>query len=279
MDSASHNRLRRLLDTPREEFDLAEAALLLTKEECPAADVAAYLTRLDALADAVRARLPADAPLKATLAALNHCLFREHGFAGNLDEYYDPRNSLLSEVLDRRLGIPITLSILYMEVGRRLGLPLEGVSFPGHFLVKLAIEDDVIVLDAFRGGASLDEADLARLLSQVAGEKEVVIPLGSLLATAGKRDILARMLRNLKAIYMGQAAWDKALSAVDRILLVMPGLADERRDRGLVYERLGCARPAIDDYERYLAARPNAPDAGAIQERLRALRDSLPLLH
>jgi regulator of sirC expression with transglutaminase-like and TPR domain len=268
-----------MLESGDGEFDLAEAALLLATDEYPVLDVAAYLARLDALSDSVRNRLHESASVQAKLAALNEVLFTEERFTGNTDEYYDPRNSFLNEVLDRRLGIPITLSIVYLAVGRRAGLPLDGVSFPGHFLVKLPIDDGVIVLDPYSGGVSLNEDELIGLLQRVAGEVErAPMSLVQLLATAGKRDILARMLRNLKAIYVRQNDWPKALSAVQRILLVSEAV-EEVRDRGLIYQRLECFRAAVIDYERYLTLSPGAHDAQEIQDRIDMLQPLISRLH
>jgi regulator of sirC expression with transglutaminase-like and TPR domain len=269
-----------MLESGDDDFDLAEAALLLAMDEYPVLDVASYLARLDALSDSVCNRLHASASAQAKLAALNEVLFAEERFAGNTDEYYDPRNSFLNEVLDRRLGIPITLSIVYLAVGRRAGLPLDGVSFPGHFLVKLPIDDDgVIVLDPYSGGVSLNEDELIGLLQRVAGEVErTPMSLVQLLATAGKRDILARMLRNLKAIYVRQNDWPKALSAVQRILLVSEAV-EEVRDRGLIYQRLECFRAAVIDYERYLTLYPGADDAQEIQDRIDMLQPVISRLH
>lgn len=279
MESSLHDRLQRMLEGGDEDFDLAEAALLVAADEYPDLDIGAYLARVDALSATVRRRLPASASAQAKLAALNEVLFTEECFTGNTDEYYDPRNSFLNEVLDRRLGIPITLSIVYLAVGRRAGLPLDGVSFPGHFLVKLPIDDGVIVLDPYSGGVSLNEDELIGLLQRVAGQVEhTPMSLAQLLATAGKRDILARMLRNLKAIYVRQNDWPKALSAVQRIMLVSEAV-EELRDRGLIYQRLECFRAAVIDYERYLALHPSADDAQDIQDRIEALQPIIARLH
>ncbi|UCH53918.1 MAG: transglutaminase family protein, partial [Pseudomonadota bacterium] len=163
-------RLQQLILSAGGEFDLAEAALLLAKDEYPALDVGAYLARLDRLGADLRARIPENSPLEQTILALNAFLFEEHGFLGNTDNYYDPRNSFLNEVLDRKLGIPITLSIIYMEIGRRVGLPVEGVSFPGHFLVKFGTDHGDLVIDPFAGGIPLSEEDLLDRLEETYGE-------------------------------------------------------------------------------------------------------------
>jgi len=271
-------RLKVLFNGPEEAVGLAEAALLFASDEYPELDVRAYLGRLDALAANVRARLPAKAPPETIIAAMNQVLFEEEGFKGNAVEYYDPRNSFLNDVLDRKLGIPITLSIVYVEVGRRLGLSLEGVSFPGHFLVSLPLKERRLVLDPYSGGMALSAEELSNRLLQAYG-RQPAVSLDRLLAAAGKREILVRMLRNLKAIYLRQENSTRALSVVDRILLVWPDLPEEVRDRGLLYDRLECAQAALQDYRRYLDLAPDAPDAGEIRNRMIDIGKATPHLH
>ncbi len=272
------------LTSPRERWDhivkqtdeglnLAEAALLIAADEYPGLDVDVYLKQLDKLAQDVQDTLPQEAGLEETVVALNNFLFVEQGFAGNADDYYDPRNSFLNEVLDRKLGIPITLSILYLEIGQRLGLPLEGVCFPGHFLVKCATNEGDVVLDPFWGGVPLSEDDLRERLEETYGNgQSISAPLDPLLSSANKKDILIRMLRNLKAIYMQRDDLLKTLATINRILQLQPDTAEELRDRGRVYERLECFRPAVADLSRYLALAPTAEDAQDVQYRLVELR-------
>ncbi len=202
---AARERFAQLVSGPEEELDLAEAALLIAQEEHPELDVAGYLRRLDGLAAAVRARLP-EAPEPADIIhSLNIQLFGEEGLAGNESEYYDPRNSFLNEVLDRKRGIPITLSVIYLEVGRRLGLPLAGVGFPGHFLVKYSGADGELVLDPFAGGVTLSREELAQKLRRMYGDANPFLAqIPQLLAPASKKEILLRMLHNLKGIYLQQ---------------------------------------------------------------------------
>lgn len=273
MNRHALERFQTLVRRPEQDLDLAEAALLLATDEYPDLDVAAYLARLEDLARSARERLREDADLEETIVALNCFLFIEQGFAGNTRDYYDPRNSFLNEVLDRRLGIPITLSILYMEVGRRLGLAFEGVSFPGHFLVKFSTREGDVVLDPFYGGVPLSEEDLMDRLEEVYGEAAAVrTALPQLLHTAGKREILVRLLRNLKGIYLRSESYAKALAVANRILLIEPQLPEELRDRGRLHERLECFRAAVDDYARYLALEPRAADAREISARLTELK-------
>ena len=273
-------RLRDLMQRPEEELNLAEAALLMAADEYPGLDVAVYLHRLDELAAGVRGRLPTQPTFEDTLVALNDFLFEEQGFSGNTDDYYDPRNSFLNEVLDRKLGIPITLCILYIEIGRRLGLALQGLSFPGHFLVKTETDEGDIVLDPFLGGAVLSEEDLVQRLRDRFGEDNAPsAPLAPLLQTAGKKEILLRMLRNLKAIYINNQHYQKALTVLDRILIIAPDLAEEVRDRGQLYERLECFRPALTDLRRYMKLNPTDPDAGDLHRRIIELERMVSQMH
>jgi len=263
---SARERFTQLVSGSEEELDLAEAALLIAQEEHPDLDVIAYLRRLDELAASVRARLP-QAPEPADIIHnLNARLFREEGLAGNESEYYDPRNSFLNEVLDRKQGIPITLSVVYLEVGRRLGLPLVGVGFPGHFLVKYRGADGDVVLDPFAGGATLTREELEQRLRRMYGEANPFLAqIPQLLAPASKKEILVRMLGNLKGVYLQQNDFTRALAAIDRILLVAPDLALEVRDRGAVHQRLGHLQAALQDFRRYLQMVPDAEDAEAVR--------------
>jgi len=266
MPPSARERFAQLVSGPEEELDLAEAALLIAQEEHPEIDVAAYLRQLDALAAAVRARLPESPAPTEIIQELNAQLFREEGLSGNESEYYDPRNSFLNEVLDRRRGIPITLSVVYLEVGRRLGLSLVGVGFPGHFLVKYASADGDLVLDPFSGGISLSHEELEQRLRRMYGEGNPFLSqIPQLLTATSKKEILVRMLRNLKGIYLQQSDFARALAVLDRILLVAPDLAMEIRDRGAVHQRLGHLQAAVQDFRRYVQMAPNAEDSEAIR--------------
>jgi len=268
-ETMSTERLQALLTQPDEELNLAEAALCVAQDEYPGLDVSAYLKRLDQLADRLRHKLPAEAGFETRVVALNEFLFDELGFSGNTDDYYDPRNSFLNEVIDRRVGIPITLSILYMEIGSRVGLELEGVSFPGHFLVKSATDEGDVVLDPFAGGVPVAEEDLVQRLEARFGEAQArLAPLPQLLVAANKKDILVRMLRNLKAIYLHREAWDKALTTMNRILLIAPNLPEEVRDRAELYERLECFRPALDGFRHYMELNPASPEALDVRRKI-----------
>ncbi len=266
------------VDQPEPVLPLARAALLFARTEYPTLAVDEYLARLDTMAASIQARLPAQAGWLITLRELNHHLFEELGFSGNMADYYDPGNSYLNEVLDRRRGIPISLSVIYLEVAWRLGVPLEGVGFPGHFLVKLSLPDGVAVLDPFHGGVSLDIDELRERLRMVRDDSGDA-DLAELLVGAGKREILARMLRNLKAIYLQRAAWPQALAISNRLLLVSPDSPLDLRDRGLVLEQLDCPHAALADYRRYLKLAPTAADRGSIVRRAAGLKHNLPALN
>jgi regulator of sirC expression with transglutaminase-like and TPR domain len=269
MHSTAVEKLRDLMQRSEEEWNLAEAALLMAADDYPGMDVARYLRRIDDLAADLRGRLPPDATFEDTVVALNEFLFDEQGFSGNTDDYYDPRNSFLNEVIDRKLGIPITLSILYMEIGRRVGLTMQGISFPGHFLVKSETDEGDIVLDPFLGGAVLSEEDLVQRLRERFGEENAPsAPLAPLMQTAGKKEILLRVLRNLKAIYINNQNYQKALATLDRILLIAPDRAEEVRERGQLYERLECFGPALTDLRRYMSLNPADPEAGDLHRRI-----------
>jgi regulator of sirC expression with transglutaminase-like and TPR domain len=259
----------------REQFSLAEACLLIAEDQYPGLDIAACVAKLDAMAATVRGRLAADALAEQKVAALNWHLFGELRFCGNADAYYDPRNSYLNEVLERRTGIPITLSIVYLEVGRRLGLQMQGVSFPGHFLVKLRLKRGQLLLDPFAGGEPCTESELRTRLGQaLPSDQRGKLDLDRYLEPAAPREIVARVLRNLKGIYLKRGAFDRALAVMHRMLLVVPESAEELRDRGLVHAELECFRPALADLQNYLRRRPDAADASDIHAKVVELREA-----
>ncbi len=228
-------RFARAVAPPDEEIELDRALLLIALEEYPELDLERYLAMLASLADRVRGRLHMDAGPFEQVAILRQILAEEEGFSGNEDEYYDPRNSFLNDVLDRRTGIPITLSVVYMEVARRVGFLLEGVSYPGHFLVKHPTPGRPIILDPFHGGHILEETDLkARLDAGGGGENHEERFLESTTARA----LLYRALSNLKAIYLRGGDRERALAAVERMLLLTPAESAEMRDRGLLLAQL-----------------------------------------
>lgn len=250
-------------------IDLAAATLLIAKEEYPDLEPAGYLARLDEMGEAVRELTHASQDPHRQIAGLNEYLFEHLGFRGNDDDYYDPKNSFLNEVLDRRLGIPITLSAVYLEVARRVGLPVHGVGMPGHFLVKYAGKREEIIIDPFSGGL-VSPADCQRILDRIYEGKVRFEP--GVLSIVGTRQILARMLANLKSIYFNHEEYGKALSVVERLLILYPQSACETRDRGLLLCQLRRYAEAMADLARYLQLAPEANDSATIREHLRTLR-------
>lgn len=261
-------RLTALLDGPEETVCLARAALLVAEGQYPGLDIEDYLARIDGYARELQERLGDDAGHTERLGALNQYLFQELGFAPDTDNYYDPRNSFLNEVLERRRGIPLSLSILYIAVGRRLGLDLRGVSFPGHFLVKCAVDGGVVVLDPYYRGLSLSLEDLQKRLREVRGGEVSRAIVSEMLVSAAPREVMVRMLRNLKSIYLKAQQYNDALAVLEWIVPLAPGEHEEVRDRGIVYQELECFRAALADFERYIAHAPKAADAEAIRGRI-----------
>ncbi len=261
-------------------IDLARACLLVAEDAYPGLDVDGYLGEIERLAARLRRRLGANLAPEERIVALNEFLFDQLGFCGNTEDYYDPRNSYLNEVLERRTGIPITLSVLYMELGQRIGLPLAGVSFPGHFLVRMRLRGGTLVLDPFSGGAPQSADELRqRLARAIPPGASGPLPLEAFLEPAGKRQILARLLRNLKAIYLAQRRPERLLQVLDRMRIVVPEAAVELRDRGLVYEQLECWGAALRDFRDYLERAPDAADAQEIRARALELARRLARMH
>lgn len=272
-------RLREIVSGPDEGINLAEAALLIAGHEYPDLPVSSYLSRMEQLAHSLSMRIGEDATALERIAELNQFLFGDLGFAPNAEDYYDPRNSFLNEVLERRTGIPITLSVIYMELGRSIGLPLSGVSFPGHFLVKCTVPGGTVVLDPYSGGISLGLQDLQKRLREVRGGEVSRAIIAELLVSASNKEIIVRLLRNLKAIYLRERELDKALPIMDWIVAIVPGEVPEQRDRGMIYQELECPRAALADFEAYLQHSPEWADAGEIRERIIELRKQVARLN
>ena len=256
-------------------IDLAHACLMIAQDAYPALDVERYRGEIERMAMRLRSSLPQEHGAEERVVALNQFLFGELGFWGNTDDYYDPRNSYLNDVLDRKTGLPITLAVVYMEVGRRIGLPLQGVSFPGHFLVRLRLRAGVLVLDPFSGGVPQSEAELRERLQRVIpeGVTENVpvaeLPLDQFLEPATNRQIIARILRNLKGVYRDKP--EAMLDVLNRMLVVVPDASTELRDRSVVYQRLECYRAALQDLKDYVEREPDAPDQDEVRVRLMEL--------
>jgi len=256
--------------------DLAEAALLIAAEEYPDLAVGDYLARLDELAAGARLALAGAPTPEERVLRLNRFLFDEQGFRGNRDDYYDPRNSFLNVVLDRRTGIPITLSLVFLEVARRVEVAAHGVGFPGHFLV--AVEGDpVIVVDPFFARV-LTQGECRERLEEVLG-REVPFDPRVHLRAATPGEILVRMLSNLKHIHLRDRDFGRALACCERILLLAPDEPAELRDRGLVLEQLECFVAAEADLSRFLELAPDDASADAVRARVAELRRRAPPLH
>jgi regulator of sirC expression with transglutaminase-like and TPR domain len=265
-EPAARRQFADLMAGPDDQVDLAQAALLIACEEYPDLDVERYLRRVDDLARVVTARLDDDRGPLSAVRALNGLLFDEEGFRGNLEDYYDPRNSFLNDVLDRRTGIPITLSTLYIEVGRRAGLSVDGVGLPGHFVVRVG----GTLVDPFHSGAVLSEQDCQKRLDRIYGGRLRLDD--SMLAACERKTILARTLRNLKAIYTKAGDFIRALNTVELLLRVEPGSLEEMRDRGMLHASLDCYALAAGELEEYLARAGNAAGTDQVRRKAAELR-------
>ena len=259
---------------------LFEAALAIAQDADPALDLAELQTEIDTFADRLQQRIPADASNLQKLRMLNHFFYNELGFSGNINDYYNPENSYLHRVLHTRRGIPISLAILYMELARQIELDVQGISFPGHFLMKLSVQSGQVVLDPFNG-TSLSREELEERIEPYILQQEFPddFQLGAYLASASPRDVLVRMLRNLKTLFMQQKRWQRLLTVQERLLILLPHDMNERRDRGLAFAHLDCPQAALEDLEAYLAQRPYAMDAAAVQARLPELREAIDKLN
>jgi len=266
-----------------EHFALLEAAVSLGQDTEPDLDTQAVLDQIEALGDKLKRRLPADASAMHRLRTLNRYFFRELGFAGNVNDYYDAGNSYLHQVLASRRGIPISLALVYIELAGHAGLVARGVSFPGHFLVKLRLPNGEAVMDPFNG-RSLSREELEERLEPLRRKQGLVgdfeVPLGLFLQSAAPRDIIARMLRNLKSIHQQSEDFASLLAVQHRLVCLLPDAWDERRDRGLTFAELGQPDAAAEDLTVYLDHVPDAADAEPMRQMLAELRDSpRPLLH
>jgi len=252
---------------------LTEAALSLAQDAYPDLDLQAVLAEIDELTLRVKRRIPDDADIQQRVVILNRYFFRELGFAANVNDYYDPDNSHLNVVLKRRRGIPISLAVLYLEMASQIDIPVRGVAFPGHFLLRVTLPEGDAMIDPTTGHP-LTEAEMVEMLEPYvakAGES-VSRALRMLLQPATRREIIARMLRNLKATYLQTERWQRLLAVQQRLVIVLPDSIEEVRDRGFAYARLDYLRPALEDLERYLGDRPDADDATVVESQLLELR-------
>lgn len=259
------------------ETQLATGALLIAQSEYPELDIAAYLHQLDEMADRVREQLEATTLPEQHIAELNRYLFEEKGFTGNTDNYYALGNNFLNIVLEKKTGIPITLAVVYIEVGRRAGLPLVGVNFPGHFLVKYRLEHLDILLDVFENGVLMTEDTLRSKLQ--ANFEESVSLESSMLAEATDKEILARILRNLTRAYTLLEKYDQAVTAAERITWLLPEAAGDYRTLGYLYYKNRAYSKSITAFESYLQLAQETPDAAAVERNIQQLQKLLSRLN
>ncbi len=254
---------------PDVELDLARLALVIAREEYPQLPPEPYLARLDQLAEEVRDRLSDETAPPVVLEELLRVVFEKQGYKGNREAYYDPRNSFLNDVIDRRKGIPLTLGIVLLEVGWRLGLPLEGVNFPHHFLVRYSGDVVQMLIDPFESGRVRFQDEAQAFLDRVYGG--MVRVRSSYLEAASKRDMLVRLLTNLKSLYSNVGDNERAVAAVERILLLRPDRHHEHRELGLLFARLGRAEEAAQHLQTFLDRQPGSPEAPRVRAILRDL--------
>jgi regulator of sirC expression with transglutaminase-like and TPR domain len=258
-----------------ESFPLTESAISLAQDEDPGLDVQSTLAEIDTLALRLRERIPADAVPLQKLRFLNRYFYRDLGFAGNINDFYGSANSYLHALLRTRRGIPISLAVLYIELAQQVGLSAQGVAFPGHFLVKVRMPQGEVIIDPFTG-ESLARDELEERLAPYKRRQgllgEFDMPLGLFLQSAAPRDVIARMLRNLKEIHRSAEDWGRLLSVQQRLVILLPRDWSERRDRGLTHAELGAWDAAADDLDIYLDQSPQADDRGPITERVAELR-------
>ena len=280
MRNKAQTHLAELARLPDAAIDLPRGALLISALLQPELDPDLHLRRLESLAIAAVSSVTRDAPLTQRIAALNRFIYDQEGFTGNLDDYYDPRNSFLDQVLERRTGIPITLALIYVELARQVGIPAFGVGFPGHFLVRVGQGGSTLVLDPFDHGTSLGEEDLDQRLADVYGEGALTVRANpAVLRAATRRETLVRMLANLKAIYSQAGDLEQALIAVNGILTLAPDSAADLRDRGMLYRELGYAPAAAADLRRYTQVSDDGEEIAAIEPIIAELEAGSVRLH
>jgi len=259
------------------EIDLGRAALVIAQMEYPDLEVEPYLKRMDRLATVIKDLVGDEDSVFRLLACINIVLFKQEGFQGNRSNYYDPKNSFLNDLIDRKMGIPITLSVLYQEVARRAGLTLHGVGFPGHFLLKHIDHEEEIIIDPFNGGEVRSDAELQSLLDEIYPGKAVL--KFEFLSPVSKRQILKRMLINLRGIYLHQGDFLRCLSVEERLVILEPNPVREYRDRGLLHLRLKNFPQALEDLETYLRLASDAKDVDEIREQVSSLKKRVTQLH
>ncbi len=264
--SIARQQFYREISQPDTQIDVARAALYIALEEYPGLDVDEYVNALDTMAADVGDRLPPEPYPLRVIQAINRYLFDDLGFSGNQENYYDPDNSYLNRVIERRTGIPITLSLVYLEVAKRIDFPMVGIGMPGHFLIRPDREDIEIFVDPFSGGDILFVQDCKDRINQLFGG--TVEFRSEFLQAVSSRQFLVRMLSNLKAIHLNRGEMSHVLAAIDRMLLLFPNTPYEQRDRGLIYYQVGRWIEARQDLENYLDLMPDARDADLVRKLL-----------
>jgi regulator of sirC expression with transglutaminase-like and TPR domain len=261
-----------------EKIDLVRGALTIARTEYPELNIESYVQRVDELACQAEARVTEIGDASETISAINYVLFQQAGLQGNRDDYYDPRNSFLNDVLDRCLGIPITLALIYMEVGRRLGFPLFGVGMPGHFLLKnYDIDGSETLIDCFNGGDILSAQDCQRRLDEIYSGQMTLRP--EFLFAVSRRQMLTRILNNLKTVYVTARNFKKVLPLVDLVLVIYPRSPEDVKQRALLRYSLGQAKAAAEDLEEYLKMSPEASDSDEIRQTALSIRRMLALMN
>ena len=270
MQASLCDQLDQLFSAPDHAVELGRAALILARLEYPSLDLSAQIERIERFAAEAGRRLPEDYDPLVSIGRLNDYLFGQLGFRGNEQDYYDPRNSFLNDVIERRTGIPITLSVVYLEITRRLGLPFYGVGLPGHFVLKYDDNRRVIFIDPFHGGRILEVEDCRDLARSIDGGRTEVS--AEHLRAVSNRQIVIRMLNNLRSIYLRTRQYRKCMAALDAFLILAPGSPETHKQRAFLHHELGRPSQAVEQLEQYLALSPEASDVAEIQKWILAIR-------
>jgi regulator of sirC expression with transglutaminase-like and TPR domain len=267
---SSKDYFKNLVTLPDHKISLAEAALQIASDEYPELDITHYKNLLKGWSSKMNVKYSGKRVTN-QLEEINKCLFNEMNFTGNIENYYDPRNSFLNDVMDRRTGIPITLSVIYLEMAWALGLSAAGVGFPGHFLVRVIDDEKPIYVDPFHKGNIMTAEECAEFLNKITeGELEFD---KKFLSAVNKKEIIIRMLRNLKRIYLEMNNYSKLINILDHLVVITSGEPEEIRDRGIIYYQMKAFKNALNDFETFLSMSPDSEDAEVIQQYLQVLRE------
>lgn len=263
-----------------ENLPLTEAAIAVAQHAYPDLDVQGVLDQIDQWGNRLKQRITSDTPPIQRLQLLKHFFYNELGFGPNPNDFYAPENSYLHQIIESRRGIPISLAILMMELGQQISLNIRGVSFPNHFMMRISLQQGEIIMDPLNGD-SLSKNQLQEMLDPYLDAKgyrgELSLPLNIFLRASSSREILSRFMRNLKMIYSEDERWERLLGIQERLVILLPDLTEEIRDRGLIFAQLEYVRPAIADLHRYLSEMPGAEDAADIREHIATLESQTKL--